>query len=353
MKEKEKIFTDKLLQWHKSIDRKMPWKATKDPYKIWLSEIILQQTRVEQGTPYYLRFIKAFPNVKALAESDEDQVLKLWQGLGYYSRARNLHWTAKYIHKTFNGVFPSNYNDILNLKGVGPYTAAAIASFAFGLSYPVVDGNVFRVLTRYFGITDPIDGKKGKAKVQDLSEVLIKYCKPESYNQAIMDFGALQCTPKPKCDSCPIQTKCVAFKKGSVDKLPYKTKKLKKRNRYFHYLVLDLDGKVMLEKRNSRDIWKGLYEFPLIETAKAEVLNEEDIEQSLAKRKIELIGNVRISKAFKQTLSHQYIHARFYAIRASTKEKEGKILVERDKLDNFAVPKIINCYLVDNSVYLL
>ena len=355
MKKAKKVFPDKLLNWHKTIDRKMPWKDTDDPYYIWLSEIIMQQTRVEQGTPYYLKFVKQFPTVHDLANASEDTVMQAWEGLGYYSRARNLHASAKHISRELDGVFPETHEEILKLKGVGPYTAAAIASFAYQLEYPVVDGNVQRVLTRVFGIEDPIDELKGKKAIEKLSEDLIQGQPPEKYNQAIMDFGAILCKPKkPLCTTCPLQKECIALDQDLVEVLPKKIKKIKKRNRYFHYLILEQDEKVVIQKRGPGDVWQGLYEFPLLETQKPMVYKEQEIKQILKEKNWTLKKGFTVSKAFQQTLSHQKIEARFYVcpVRKS-KEKKGKILVERNNLINFAFPKIINCYLDDNSVYLL
>lgn len=333
----------------------MPWKKTKDPYKIWLSEIILQQTRVQQGTPYYIKFVTEFPTVHDLAEATEDKVLSAWEGLGYYSRARNLHASAKIISLELNGVFPSNYDEILKLKGVGPYTAAAIASFAFDQECAVVDGNVQRVISRVFGIEEPIDTTKGKKEIEQLASELIHQQKPAAYNQAIMDFGATLCKPKkPFCNDCPMKNQCYAFKKNKVELLPIKIKKIKKRTRYFHYLIIEESEKILIEKRGSGDIWQGLYQFPLIETTEAKLLNEKEIKQTIEKFDLKLRDVPIISKAFQQQLTHQKIIARFYLCKVENiEENKEKILVERNNLVNFAFPKIINCYLDDNSVYLI
>jgi len=350
-----KFFPKQLLKWHKSIDRKMPWKLTKDPYKIWLSEIILQQTRVQQGTPYYLKFIREFPTVHELAAATEDKVLSAWEGLGYYSRARNLHASAKIISQEFKGIFPDSYDEILKLNGVGPYTAAAIASFAFNQECAVVDGNVQRVIARVFGIEDPIDTNKGKKRIEQLASILIHKQQPAAYNQAIMDFGATLCKPKnPLCNGCPMQQVCYAFKENKVEVLPIKVKKIKKRTRFFHYLIIEEDEKVMLEKRGSGDIWQGLYEFPLMETSEAKLLNYKAIDKTIKKIGFKLKSEPIISKAFQQQLTHQKIVARFYTCMIENlEEKKEKILVDRNNLVNFAFPKIINCYLDDNSVYLI
>ena len=248
-------FSEVLNRWYHSNKRELPWRSVNDPYCIWLSEIILQQTRVEQGLPYYLKFVRAFPTITDLALATEDQVLKLWQGLGYYSRARNLHFTAKYILKHFGGIFPMRYDDILNLKGVGPYTAAAIASFAFGLPYAVVDGNVMRVLARIFGVSIPLGTNLAFKQYQKLAQDLLNKIDPAEHNQAIMEFGALQCMPKsPKCCSCPFVSNCVAYNTNSIDKFPLRFSKKKIKKRFINYLIINKGAFVVLGKR-TQGIW--------------------------------------------------------------------------------------------------
>lgn len=352
----QKKFSAKLLRWSDKNPRPLAWKNTKNPYFIWLSEIILQQTRVEQGTPYYLKFIKRFPTVQALAEAEEDEVLKLWEGLGYYSRARNLHAAAKYIHNELNGNFPTDHKGILALKGVGAYTAAAIASFAYDLPYAVVDGNVYRVLSRYFGISTPIDTTQGKKQFAALAQDLLDEKRAAAYNQAIMNFGAMQCLPKQaKCPICPLQSTCVAYAEDAVYAYPVKEKKLKKRTRYFHYLIINVDGQVLLEKRQAKDIWKGLYQFPMIEHSTlledwrelVRVSNWGAVHKSLWMNKV--------SKPYKQSLTHQHIVANFWEI-SSTKKvnllENNPVYVERSNLRNYAFPKIIDHYLNDKHLYL-
>ena len=249
----KKTFTKKLLKWFVSNYRPLPWKGEKNPYLIWLSEIILQQTRVEQGLPYYEKFRKKYPTIKDLALAPEDEVMKLWEGLGYYSRARNLHTTAKFISKDLDGIFPKTHKEILALKGVGSYTAAAIASFAYNLPYAVVDGNVYRVLSRYFGIATPIDSTDGKKEFALLAQELLATEKPGAYNQAIMDFGATHCMPKqPKCITCLLNKKCKAFTENRIDILPVKTKKIKKRTRYLNYLIINQGNQVFINKRTGK-----------------------------------------------------------------------------------------------------
>ena len=354
---KEK-FAHLLLDWYSGTNRNLPWKGIKDPYLIWLSEIILQQTRVEQGLPYYLKFKEAFPNVVALANADEDSILKLWEGLGYYSRARNLHAAAQYIAFELGGVFPDNYQGILALKGVGPYTAAAIASFAFKLPHAVVDGNVYRVLARLFGIKTPIDSTAGKKYFHNLAQELLDKTAPDVYNQAIMDFGATHCTPAlPNCNNCVFQENCVAALDKKVSLFPVKEKRIKKVNRYFHYFVLEKEKEVIIQKRTGKDIWRNLYEFPLVETKSLDAKWEDFYEIPLWKTVFENVEYEIINKSvpYKQTLTHQKIAAVFWEInlRATLPFKNDEFrMVDRKNLVNFAFPKIIDCYLKDNSLNL-
>jgi len=313
---KQRFFTKNLLAWFETNDRPLPWKGEKNPYYIWLSEIILQQTRVEQGLPYFERFKATFPTVFDLAKASSDKVMKLWEGLGYYSRARNLHFTAKFIAEELNGIFPNTHSAILGLKGVGPYTAAAIASFAFDLPHAVVDGNVFRVLSRVFGIETPIDTTQGKKQFNQLADILLAKKMPAIYNQAIMDFGATQCTPtNPDCANCPMQKNCIAFNNKLIDKLPVKSKKIKKRNRFFNYLVCKREETLILNKRTKKDIWLNLYDFPLIETTalldEPSLTKHADFQQIIGLTKYNI---KKASKPFKQLLTHQKIIAIFWEI---------------------------------------
>ena len=347
------------MSWFALSDRPLPWKGEKDPYLIWLSEIILQQTRVEQGLPYFERFRRRFPTVADLAAASEDEVMKLWEGLGYYSRARNLHFTAQCIAGERGGHFPETYADLLALKGVGPYTAAAIASFAYDLPYAVVDGNVFRVLSRFFGIAEPIDTTAGKKLFHEVAQQALDVDQPGRYNQAIMDFGATQCTPQsPSCSSCPFQGHCQAFIREEVGRLPVKEKKIERRRRFFHFLILEHEEAVLIRKRTGRDIWRNLYEFPLIETAEA-LLSERQIRDHEIWRQFELDGAAvqveQVSPPFRQALTHQLITATFWEVRlpqAVRFPKEHYLCVQREKLRAFAFPKIIDWYLRDKSLYL-
>lgn len=309
--------TDFVLQitdWYRQNARILPWRSTTNPYFIWLSEVILQQTRVDQGLNYYLRFTETFPTITDLANAEEDQVLKLWQGLGYYSRARNLHTTAKIVQENYQGEFPNNYNEILALKGIGPYTAAAIASFAFNLPHAVVDGNVYRVLSRYYGIDTPIDSTEGKKLFQTLADELIPKDHPALFNQASMEFGAIYCTPNnPPCENCMLLDTCASGRNGLANKRPVKVSKTKVRNRYLHYFHLVSNDEIAVRKRGSNDVWEGLYEFPVIET------DTPDLKTDQIPSWINDINEVAYTA--KHILSHQRIHARFYRISTLKQER--------------------------------
>ncbi|HET8808815.1 MAG TPA: A/G-specific adenine glycosylase, partial [Flavobacteriaceae bacterium] len=287
-------FSEKLIDWYLPQKRELPWRNTVDPYKIWLSEIMLQQTRVAQGLPYYEVFLENFPAVFDLAKASEEKVLKLWQGLGYYSRARNMHFTAKYIAEEKNGEFPKTASGLLKLKGIGDYTAAAIASICFGEPVPVVDGNVYRALSRIFGIETPIDSTLGKKEFKQLAHQLIDPKKPAEHNQALMEFGALQCKPKnPLCETCPFQNSCMALQLGKIEKLPVKTKKIKTTLRHFNYLVFVSKNKqTLLQQRTGKGIWQNLYEFPLLESEKEETresfVQKPELKKLVDAKKIEL-----------------------------------------------------------------
>jgi A/G-specific adenine glycosylase len=344
-------FTQILLEWYKVNKRDLPWRRTTDPYRIWVSEIIFQQTRIEQGTDYYLRFIQRFRNVRELAEASEEDVLKLWQGLGYYSRARNMHAAAREIVSRFNGKFPDTYEEILKLKGIGEYTAAAIASIAFNLPHPVVDGNVIRFFARYFGIKEPADSGKVKKEIYQKALQLIDASQPGTFNQAIMEFGALQCKPgKPDCGICPLNTGCYAFQTWNVDKLPVKSKTQKQRKRYFHYVVFILHKKnedfISLRKRESDDIWRNLYDFPLIETngpmSAEKLMRTDEWEQLVRGSKIHFRKR---SELYRHVLSHQVILARFYFIDIPVKLKLPLLMIPLNDLHKYPIPRLIDQFL--------
>jgi A/G-specific adenine glycosylase len=330
----------------------MPWKGEKDPYKIWLSEIILQQTRVEQGWAYYERFLEAFPTVRHLARAPQQKVFKLWEGLGYYNRCRNLIDTAKTIVTTYKGQFPGSYEAILALKGIGPYTAAAISSFAFGLPHAVVDGNVERVLARYFGISTPVDTTAGKKLYASLAASLLYRPDPGQYNQAIMDFGAVLCKPRnPLCPTCPLKKDCQAYGHGWTEILPVKEKNKEKRHRWFYYYILETaDGKRWLRQRKAKDIWEGLHEFVLWETDRP--VAEEALSRPPFANGPFPGGSLtlrHISKIYKQELSHQTIQGQFIIIRLDDPlpKLKGYRLVAKQKMEGLAFPGFINAWLRD------
>lgn len=339
------LFTSSIIIWYKENGRKLPWRGISDPYRIWISEIILQQTRVVQGYDYYLRFIQRFPDVNSLASASEDEVLKYWQGLGYYSRARNLHTAARSIVE--QGGFPTTYAAVRALKGVGDYTAAAICSFAYGQPYAVLDGNVFRVLARYFGIDTPIDSTKGKKLFSALSQEMLNTTAPALYNQAIMDFGALQCTPaSPSCSTCPLIETCVAYRENTTSLLPVKAKKIKVTHRYFQYFFVEQGVHTYLIRRDQKDIWKGLYELPLIEAetpcSLEELLASEAFQTLFPASQIQTIR--RIEKDQKHVLTHRVIHADLYKV----KVKEEFTLpppffkVEMAEVEKYAYPRLLD-----------
>jgi A/G-specific adenine glycosylase len=321
--------TQQLTAWFDKNQRLLPWRETSDPYKIWLSEIILQQTRVDQGRAYYLKFVDRFPAIEDLAAASEDVVLKLWQGLGYYSRARNLHTASKIVVADFNGVFPSDYRDLIQLPGIGPYTAAAIASIAFSKPFPVLDGNVLRVVSRWFDIHEPIDTAAGKKAVQTILADLMDKDNPGKFNQAMMEFGATFCVPRqPDCQNCIFNNRCMAFHNGNVGLLPVKSKKVTPRNRFFYHLVLIVHQNnewfTVIRKRDTKDIWQGLYEFPGVEM-------QEPVEENQIARAIdwkEILSGSRysiksISEEFVHLLTHQRIHARFMVVQV----ERSKIMI--------------------------
>lgn len=351
----KQFFTAQLLQWNQHENKRvMPWKGEKDPYKIWLSEIILQQTRVEQGLDYYNRFIAKYPSVKQLAAAPEQEVFKLWEGLGYYTRCKNLIATANFIVSELKGKFPNTYDGILNLKGIGPYTAAAIGSFAFGLPYAVVDGNVFRVLARYFGIDTAIDSVNGKKIFTALAEELLARDQPGIYNQALMDFGAVVCKPQlPLCRQCPLNENCIAFLKKAVSEYPVKEKQIRKRTRWFYYAVISNSNNVFVKKRGEKDIWENLYEFVLIE--KTSPATVEEIVASIRelfpkKTNLELES---LSDVYKQQLTHQTICGQFLQIKTTRIAKlKGYEKVNIEELEKLPFPKFITNYLKDKTVSL-
>lgn len=333
-------FSTLIQNWYRQNRRDLPWRDTSDPYKIWLSEIILQQTRVDQGLSYYLKFVDHYPTVHHLANASEDEVLNDWQGLGYYSRARNLHAAAKFVSQQLGGVFPKSYEDILNLKGIGEYTASAISSIAFGLPYAVVDGNVYRVLSRVLDLADPIDSNEGKKKFKRVAEELLDQKNPSDHNQSLMELGALVCSPKnPLCDHCPLNNQCLALANGSISERPVKSKKVKVRDRYFHYLILEKDNQIMIRKRGAGDIWQGLYDFPLIEKESQQEPTPDEFKQFG-------IGEIEQTAVFRHILTHQRILANFWMARVEHfPNVKNTITISKDQLHEYPMPQLLIRYV--------
>lgn len=339
------IFSEILIFWYNKNKRELPWRNTKNPYFIWLSEIMLQQTRVAQGMSYYHKFIKNYPTISHLANASETEVLKMWQGLGYYSRARNLHHTAKYISHELNGKFPSTFLEIINLKGIGDYTASAIASICFDEPTAVVDGNVYRVLARYFGIETPINSSAGIKEFKKLAQSLLDKTQPGTFNQAIMDFGAIVCKPQnPLCDECPFSESCVALQRNLTKDLPVKEQKIKVKKRYFNYLVVTTENnKTILTQRNDKGIWQGLYQFPLIETDKS--VNEKELISS--KEFIDLFPEETTISLFNpkeiiHKLSHQHLYTHFWIVETVSNQHAE---IPWKTVQSFPVPVLIANFL--------
>ncbi|MGB7841974.1 MAG: A/G-specific adenine glycosylase [Salinimicrobium sp.] len=338
-------FSKRLIFWYLENKRHLPWRTTNDPYQIWLSEIILQQTRVEQGKPYYFKFLDTFPDIFSLAKASEEEVLKLWQGLGYYSRARNLHATARYVAFACGGKFPSSYRELLKLKGVGDYTASAIASICFDEPAAAVDGNVFRMLSRIFGIDTPINTSAGFKEFKALAQELIDHNNPAAFNQAAIEFGSEQCKPRqPLCASCIFTENCVAFNENRINELPVKLKKLKVKKRHFNYLVLlSEEKKTILQQRRGKGIWEGLYEFPLIETpaeiSAESLLREEEFQDySVTAKDVVLYNDMPIV----HKLSHQHIYTKFWILDCDKLPGKG---VSYKEVNKFPVPVLIENFI--------
>ena len=339
-------FSNTIEKWYQEYKRELPWRESADPYVIWISEIILQQTRVVQGYDYFMRFMKRFPDVATLAQADEDEVMKYWQGLGYYSRARNLHAAAK----SMNGVFPKTYPEVRALKGVGDYTAAAICSFAYNMPYAVVDGNVYRVLSRYLGIDTPIDSTEGKKLFAAVADELLDKKNPDLYNQAIMDFGAIQCSPQsPNCMFCPLASGCSALAGGMVAQLPVKQHKTKTTNRYFNYIYVRMGAYTLINKRTGNDIWKNLFEFPLIETPEA--VSEEEFPALSEFRAMFAEGETPIVRLVcrdvKHVLSHRVIYANFYMVDLPENSQSFTSYqkIKADELEQYAVSRLVHAFI--------
>ncbi len=352
------LFAQNLLLWNRMQNtRSMPWKNVRDPYRIWLSEIMLQQTRVEQGLPYYQRFTEKYPEIFFLAEAPDDEVFKLWEGLGYYSRCRNLLFTARYIARELNGVFPKTYDEIRKLKGVGPYTAAAIASFAYDAPHAVVDGNVYRILSRVFGVLTATDSTEGKKQFADMAQELLPHHNPAEYNQAIMDFGATVCVPKsPDCPNCVMKDFCFAYQNDLVASLPYKAKKISRKHRYFIFFTIRAGNQTLVHKRTAKDIWHNLFTFPLAEVQTAEQLTDASFIASQLEAQFAGATIKAVSKTYTQALTHQHIHAIFVFATAAHlpagAEANGWQAIPAATLKQYAYPKILNQFMQDETVTL-
>ncbi|MCT4601983.1 MAG: A/G-specific adenine glycosylase [Marinifilum sp.] len=349
------MLNNQIINWYYKNKRDLPWRNTKNPYLIWISEIMLQQTRVATAIDYYNKFTERFPSVNDLALADEQEILNLWQGLGYYSRARNLHHAAKTIHTIYKGIFPKTHKEILALKGIGSYTAAAISSFAYNLPYAALDGNVFRVLARLYGVDTPIDSSEGKKLFQNLADETMGNARPEIYNQAVIEFGALQCTPKsPNCDICPLISNCVAYQSDMVEQLPKKSKQIKPKNRYFYYLFLSCSGRFAIEKREGKDIWKSMYQYPLIESDND--LSTETLLQSNQWKEIFDSSNLvilSISDNIVHKLTHQNINTRFIHIEVDArhlKNYDRFIFVNKKESERYPFPKLIDNHITNCDI---
>ena len=342
---------DTLINWYEENHRDLPWRNNPSPYEVWISEVILQQTRVNQGMDYYLHFTKKWPTVNDLAQASEEEVLKMWQGLGYYSRARNLHHCAKQVVEQYKGEFPSDFEKLKQLKGIGNYTAAAIASIAYNLPHAVVDGNVYRVLSRLFDINTPININEGQKLFAQLADELLNRNQPGLHNQALMEFGALQCTPKnPNCLLCPLQAQCLAFAHQTVMLRPVKLAKTKISTRYFNYLILRINDGLYLHKRSDNDIWKNLYDFPCIESQKPMTVEEVIASEAF----LQLIENkpftiIKSSPIFTHKLTHRTILAHFIEIKLEKEllqiQTNDLFLARETELGSFPIPRLIDLYL--------
>ena len=340
-------FSEELVRWYLNNKRDLPWRNTTDAYIIWLSEIILQQTRVEQGMPYFYRFAEKYPTVSDFAAADEDDILKLWQGLGYYSRGRNMLKTARLVAERYNGVFPQQYDQLIKLKGIGEYTASAISSFSVNEAKAVVDGNVYRVLARYFGIDEPINSPKGKREFQALANELLNHDHPGLHNQAMMEFGAMLCKPKnPACGICPVRTGCFAFKNNATTSLPVKLKTVKVRDRFFNYFLIFNNNEILLNKRDEKDIWANMYDLPLIETSELTLIDELLALPQIKDYFGEDIEIQDISPVYKHILTHQRLHVRFIKLQAPhIKLQQNWFFSRLENLEKFALPKIIFIFI--------
>ena len=349
----KRYFSDKLVEWYTLNKRDLPWRETKDPYKIWLSEVILQQTRVNQGMPYYLRFVEKFPDIRSLAAASEQEILRLWQGLGYYTRARNLHQCAQEVVNDHNAVFPKNFQALKKLRGIGDYTAAAIASFSNQAKVAVVDGNVFRVLSRIYGMESEINSPEGKKAFTLLANELISSKRPDLHNQAIMEFGALQCVPRnPDCRQCIFRHACFAAGTSTQHQFPVKAKAKVSRKRYFYYFVIQKGKSLLMKKRQGKDIWQGLFDFLLLERSRPAGLTKL-VAQLNADTRVHIPANsVKISNLYKHTLSHQTIFSKFILVKEYPENlvKEPFEFYSAKKINSLPKPVLISRFLSDYNL---
>ena len=333
--------TNKIIQWYNTNRRDLPWRRTKEPYKIWVSEIILQQTQIKKGKSYYVQFINTFPNIKTLSQSNDTKVLKLWQGLGYYNRALNMLETARNVVQNYNGIFPSKYDDLMRLKGIGEYTAAAISSICIDESKAVVDGNVYRVLSRVFNISEAINSSAGKNKIKNIANKLLPPINSGTYNQAIMDFGSIQCTKhNPNCNKCPINNNCIAYIKNIINTRPVKIRKIKKKYRYLNYLYISNKSKFIIQQRGIEDIWKKMYELPLIESNSAITIEKVKVDKCLNKF---IIIDIKKDLEMKHLLSHQCLKIVFWHISVKCLNSKHRI-ISKKKISQYPIPKPIERY---------
>lgn len=342
-------FVRELHSWYASVKRDLPWRHTDNPYLLWVSEIILQQTQVVQGLPYFERFISAFPTVDALANAAEDDVLKLWQGLGYYSRARNMHHAANQVMTEFGGRFPQSYDELMTLKGIGDYTASAVSSFSCGEDRACVDGNVIRVICRLFGIEEPYDTGAGKKAIKQLADEILPQGHSAVHNQAMMEFGAMQCTPKnPNCESCVLLSHCMAFDRGLVGELPIKSKRTKVQDVYMYYFVVQYKGQFILQQRSGQGIWKGLFEFPLFEADEAQ--DEAEVIKFMTDAYGEASDTtVTFSTTYRHLLSHRRIYAQFVIVKLehAVVVQAPQIMIDSSDFSDYAVPRLIDRFWED------
>jgi A/G-specific adenine glycosylase len=346
----------KLLElWYKKEARELPWRDSSDPYKIWVSEIILQQTRIAQGIEYYYKFLKKFPSIDILANADISEVLNIWQGLGYYSRARNMHAAAKMIMTNYKGEFPASFDEIIKLKGIGEYTAGAIASIAFNENVPAIDGNVKRVASRLFGIYEDIDKPAGLKKIKQALTEVMQSSHPGRFNEAMMDLGSMICKPlNPDCNSCPLNSVCLAYNNNTVNELPVRYKKIKTRKRYFHYIIITSNNYVLINQRKKKDIWQLLFEFPMIETTGP--TEDSQLLDLISEKFLEGFDKMKlhkISRNITHVLSHQKLHARFFHFEIADLKNhtfgEYKI-INKEKLNNYPLPRLIEKYLQEQKL---